>query len=169
MLIMWSLLAQYHKLDNNYHDHYNDVIMGVMASQIISVSIVCSNVCSRADLRNHQSSASLALRGIHRWPVNSPHIGPVTRKMFPFDEVMLKFHEWSKVVYWGVHATVTQYFVIFYAILSSSNLKFHHVTGDHPVLRILMLLPVVNHDMSQVKEVRLSCYLVLLSFHSKTR
>ena len=31
--------------------------------------------------RKHQSSASLAfVRGIHRWPVNSPHKGPVTRK-----------------------------------------------------------------------------------------
>ena len=43
-----------------------------------------------ADQRKHQSSASLAfVRGIHRWPVNSPHKGPVTRKMFPFDDVIL--------------------------------------------------------------------------------
>ena len=35
-------------------------------------------VCSGADQRKHQSSASLAfVRGIHRWPVNSPHKGPV--------------------------------------------------------------------------------------------
>ena len=26
--------------------------------------------------------------GIHRGPVNSPHQGPVTRKMFPFDDVI---------------------------------------------------------------------------------
>ena len=68
--------------------HYSDVIMGAMASQIIGVSIVCSTVCSGADQRKHQSSASLAfVRGIHRWPVDSPHKGPVTRKMFPFDDV----------------------------------------------------------------------------------
>ena len=31
----------------------------------------------------HQSSASLAfVRGIHWWPVDSPHKGPVTQKMF---------------------------------------------------------------------------------------
>ena len=29
------------------------------------------------------------MRGIHRWPVNSPHKGPVTRKMFPFDYVIM--------------------------------------------------------------------------------
>ena len=28
------------------------------------------------------------LQGFHRWPVNSPHKGPVTRKMFPFDDVI---------------------------------------------------------------------------------
>ena len=36
------------------------------------------------------SSASLAfVRGIHRWPVNSPHKWPVTRKMLPFDDVIM--------------------------------------------------------------------------------
>ena len=43
-----------------------------------------------ADQRKHQSSASLAfVRGIHRWPVNSPHKGSITRKIFPFDEVII--------------------------------------------------------------------------------
>ena len=30
------------------------------------------------------------LRGSHRWPVNSPHKGPVTRSMFPFDDVIME-------------------------------------------------------------------------------
>ena len=30
------------------------------------------------------------MRGIHRWPVNSPHKGPVTRQMFPFDDVIMR-------------------------------------------------------------------------------
>ena len=52
--------------------------------------IVDSTVYSGADQRKHQGSASLAfVRGIHRWPVNSPHKWPVTRKMFPFDEVIM--------------------------------------------------------------------------------
>ena len=47
--------------------HYSDVIMGVMASQITSLTIVYSTVYSGADQRKHQSSASLAfVRGIHR-------------------------------------------------------------------------------------------------------
>ena len=70
--------------------HYNYVIMGAMASQITDVSIVYSTVWSGADQRKYQSSASLDfVSGIHRWPVNSPHKGPVTRKMFPFDDVIM--------------------------------------------------------------------------------
>ena len=46
-----------------------------------------------ADQRKHQSSATLAfLWGIHRWPVNSPHKWPITRKMLPFDDVILYGH-----------------------------------------------------------------------------
>ena len=68
--------------------HYNDVIMGLIASQITSLTIVYSTVYSDVDQRKHQSSASLAfVRGIHRGPVNSPHKWPVTRKMFPFDDI----------------------------------------------------------------------------------
>ena len=49
----------------------------------MSLRIVYSTVHACGDQRKHQSSASLAfVRGIHRWPVNSPHKGPVTRKMF---------------------------------------------------------------------------------------
>ena len=62
--------------------HYSDVIMGTMASQITSFAIVYSTVYSGANQRKHQSPASLAfVRGIHRWPVNSLHKGPVTRQM----------------------------------------------------------------------------------------
>ena len=76
--------------------HYNDVIMGTIASQITSLTIVYSTVYSGADQRKHQSSASLAfVRGIHRWPVNSPHKWPVTRKMFPFDDVIMNFSKRS--------------------------------------------------------------------------
>ena len=80
--------------------HYNDVIMGKIASQITSLAIVYSTVYSDADQRKHQSSASLAfVRGIHRGPVNSPHKWPVTRKMFPFDDVIMniaKLHRPSR-------------------------------------------------------------------------
>ena len=72
--------------------HYTDVIMGVIASQITSITIVYSTVYSDADQRKHHRSASLSfVWGIHRSPVNSPHKWPVTRKMFPFDDVIMTF------------------------------------------------------------------------------
>ena len=71
-------------------NYYSDVIMGSIASQITSLTIVCSSVNSGADQKKHQSSASLAfVRGNHRRPVNSPHKGSVTRKLFPFDDVII--------------------------------------------------------------------------------
>ena len=70
--------------------HYSDAIMGTMAYQITSLTIVYSTGYSGADQRKHQSPASLAfVRGIHRGPVNSPHNRPVTRKMFPYDDVIM--------------------------------------------------------------------------------
>ena len=70
--------------------HYNDVIMGAIVSQVTSLTIVYSSVYSDAEERKHQSFAALAfVWGIHRWPVNSPHKWPVTRKMFPFDDVFM--------------------------------------------------------------------------------
>ena len=71
--------------------HCDDVIMGAMASQITSLMIIYSTVYSDADQRKHKSSASLPfVQGIHRWPVNSPHKWPVTRKTFPFDDVIMR-------------------------------------------------------------------------------
>ena len=82
--------------------HYNDIIMSAVASQITSVSIVCSTLGSGPDQRIHQRSASLAfVRGIHRWAVNSPHKGSVTRKMFPFNDViMLEMLTNMSVIIW---------------------------------------------------------------------
>ena len=75
------------RLSNLY---YSNVTMSAMAAPITGVSVVCTTVCSGADQRKHQSSASLAfVRGINRWPVNSPHKGPVTGKMFLFDDVIM--------------------------------------------------------------------------------
>ena len=77
--------------------------MGAMAPQITNLTIVYSTVYPGADQRKHQSSASLAfVRGIHRLPVNTPHKGPVTRKMFLFDDVITtKLHQerikWQKI------------------------------------------------------------------------
>ena len=74
-----------------WFNHYDDVIMRAMASQITSLTIVCSNVYSR---RRSKESSKLRVaglvRGVHQWAVNSPHKWPVTRKMFTFDDVIMQ-------------------------------------------------------------------------------
>ena len=76
--------------------HYDDVIMTTMASQITSLTVVYSSIYSAADQRKHQSSALLAFcAGNSPGRVNSPHKGPVTRKMFPFDDVIMHYpNQW---------------------------------------------------------------------------
>ena len=71
--------------------HYSDAIMSMMASQIPGVSSPYSSFCLGADQRKHQSSA------------NFPHKGPVTRKMFPFDDVIMptlgqQYRPWANVL-----------------------------------------------------------------------
>ena len=85
--------------------HYHDVTMGTMASQITSLAIIYSSVYSDADQRKHQSSASLAF-------VRSPHKGPVTRKMFPFDDVIMKVFSIGTKFWNQLIVSPCQYFIL---------------------------------------------------------
>ena len=70
---------------DRWQNHYSDVIMSLITSQINRASIVYSNVCWGVDQRKYQSTAPLAfVRRIHRCPLNYPQKGPVTRKCFHF-------------------------------------------------------------------------------------
>ena len=106
--------------------HYSDVIMGAMASQITSLTILYWTVYSGTDQRKHQSSESLAfVRGIHRWLVNSLHKWLVTRKMFPFDDVIMT-HSNMHAYSWSIHcinwnASIKLCFV---PIMSVTGLKY---------------------------------------------
>ena len=103
-------------------DHYNVVIMRELASQITVVSIVCSTVCSGADQRKHQNSASLAfVRRIHRRPVDSPYKRSVTRKMFPFDGIR-KLYIKPALEWYNSSAFITQL-----AMYTLENLIIHHI------------------------------------------
>ena len=86
--------------------------MTTMASQITSLTVVYSTVYSDADQRKHQSSASLAFV----WG-NSPHKGPVTRKMFPFDDV---------IMIWYVNDTKQKYSLDYYHEAMSVHQNFIH-------------------------------------------
>ena len=103
--------------------HYDDVTMDAIASQITSLTIVYSTVYSGADQSRHQSSASLAfVWGIHRGPVNSPHKWPVTRKMFPFDDVIMQRK--------GTHEFIYEFLIVIWVAMyrNSTSRNGHRMT-----------------------------------------
>ena len=81
--------------------HHNDVMMGAIASQITSLTIVYSIVYSDADQRKHQNSASLAF------------VSPV---MFPFDDVIMMAFELLQFTYMQKCSRVINSLVITYMI-----------------------------------------------------
>ena len=86
-----GMRCRYGWTDETVHNetkHLRDVIMSSMASQIPGVSVVCSTICSGVDKKTSKSLAFV--REIHQWQVDSRHKGPITRKMFPFDDVIMK-------------------------------------------------------------------------------
>ena len=109
--------------------------MGAIASQITSLFIVYSAFYSGADQRKHQSSASLAfVRGIHRGPVNSPHKWPVTRKMFPFDDVIMV----------GEFGPVMRGFAVSFVVGMDELLNKQSIAVDLRVNRYVMSLECVS-------------------------
>ena len=66
--------------------------LGNSCAQITSLSSVCSNICSSADQRKQQSSASLAfVGGIHQWPVD-----PLTKGQKPGKCFHLMTSSWTQ-------------------------------------------------------------------------
>ena len=116
--------------------------MSAIASQITNLTFVYPTVYSDTYETKHQSSASLAfVRVLHRWPVNSPHEGPVTRKMFPFDDVIMILsdrlfllpgyamsHKYSPV-FVIVFKIVIQCILIFWEFLWSMLLRGYFIDG----------------------------------------
>ena len=86
--------------------------------------ILYSTINSGTDHRKHQSSASLAfVRGIHRSPVNSPHKWPVTRKMLPFDDIIMDELRYHSVGCYNIESPSETHL-----ILKSRNFLFVHNT-----------------------------------------
>ena len=131
--------------------------MSMMTSQITSFTIVYSIVYLSVYQRKHQSSASLAfVQGIHRWPVNSQHKGPVMQKMFPFDDVIMnigvsgsptmthtarqvyvchmfypihEYSNWHKAVSM-IYKVIKCSFIKYHSCLENNTIAFRHLTAD---------------------------------------
>ena len=117
--------------------------MGAIASQITGLNIVYSTVYSDADQRKHQGSASLAfVWGIHRGPVNFPHKWPVTRKNFPFDDV---------IMFWNVAYDAIDWYIWFQGFICCLFLRILeyfcyiwlvHVLLPFPIMTLLVICQV---------------------------
>ena len=122
--------------------HHNNVIISAMASRITSLTIVFSSVYSGADQRIHQSSASLAfVREIHRWPVNYPHKGPVTRKMVQIDDAIMVLSvqlSFNDLRLWNL--CYMHYFVIFDRVISRCDmgLDYRSVCRKPPIIKFTL-------------------------------
>ena len=117
--------------------------MSAMASQINSLAIVCSIFCSGADQRKHQSSESLAfLRGIHQWPLDFPTKGPVTRKMYPFDDVIMlsrkafPYHDVSCFSCMHIWCKSTRFSWQYHTIVMSVGLPFSRIRLSTKALKL---------------------------------
>ena len=76
------------------HKHCNDVTMGAMASQSSDSRFFTQTFIQTQMRKNIKAPRHWPLcGGIHWWPVNSPHKWPVARKLFPFDDVIMNYHE----------------------------------------------------------------------------
>ena len=117
--------------------------MSAMASQMTSLAIVYSTIYSRADQRKHQKYTSLAfVWGIHRWPVNSPHKGPVTRKIVPFGDVIMK-PLWVYVSITHDDVIKWKHYLCYWPFCAGNSL----VTGKFPSQRPVTRSFDVFHDL----------------------
>ena len=69
--------------------HYIDVIMTTVASQITSSHLFTQSFIQTQIKENAKAPRHWPLCGTSPGPVNYPHKGPVTRKMVPFDDVIM--------------------------------------------------------------------------------
>ena len=87
---VWQFLhsTRYNEIHHTYGvtpAHCSGVIMSAMASRLFAQPFVGR----RASKKTLKLRVTGLCEGIHRWPVDPPLKGLVTRKMFPFDDVIM--------------------------------------------------------------------------------
>ena len=126
---------------------------------ITSLTVVCSIIYSGADQRKHQSSTSLPfVWGIRRSPVNSPHTGPVTRKMIPFDDVIMSYRDKTRTRLGGKKQGKEErsdplcwpglydYHILFAASLCAASLMIWKKKGSTDSNRVIMAINMTPWD-----------------------
>ena len=129
--------------------HYNDVIMSVFGASYHQPH-GCSLKCAfgRRSTKTQKLRVTGLVREIHRWPVNSRHKGPVTRKMFPFDDVIMGSVE-SSMLQW--HSYLCTYRFLFHRSASNVILSLHvakWISGVSEVVdRYPLVLFISEHEL----------------------
>ena len=96
----------------------------------------------QAQMKKNQSSVSLAfVRWIHRWTVNSPHKGPVTRKVFPFDNVIMR--QFRAFMFTDVNPHFTAPGCRYHLKLTADGLLWRHGDMDQPLAIVTSQWPIV--------------------------
>ena len=117
--------------------------MSEIASQITSLTIVYPTVLSGADQSKHQSSASLAfVWEIHRWPVNFPHKWPVTRKIFPFDDVIMPLDQNSGIPVNSKLHKICYMYTLYRKISNIRRTKSQNLNDSRLVLQLSLPNPL---------------------------
>ena len=86
------------------------------------------------------------MRGIHRWPVYSPHKWPVTRNLFPFDDIIMQLHFCdTNLIHWlsRWHNNEVEWYINFLGCACFTIVEQKkHTFGLHPKVwfRVLPLI-----------------------------
>ena len=115
LLMLWraALSLSIHQLHWLWRKDYKDmVIQQWRHNEHDGVSNHQPHDCLFKRLFRHRSKTTSKLlitglcEGIHRWPVKSPHKGPVTQKMFPFDDVIMQINHIALDSLWCRRVTI---------------------------------------------------------------
>ena len=128
--------------------HCGDVIMSVMASEITSISIVCSTVCWGANKKKSKLCVTGLCEGNPLVMVDSPHKDPVMQKMFPFDDA-----KWNPLNAPLLPIQQAQSHVIYIRlrlrqILFNMNRNKYHI--HQPDIDLFHTIPLANQPILRV-------------------
>ena len=117
---------------NGMRQHYGDVTMTTMELQI-------TDICVQAHFKeNIQSFATLAfVREINRYPVDSLHKEPETRKMSPFDDVTVKWRtrHYNDVIMSALTSQITNLTFVYSAVYSDTDKNNHQSSAPLAFVR----------------------------------
>ena len=166
ILKVWTATFFSKKYMWNFGNHYCEVIMGALESQITSLTIVYSIVHSAADQRNHQSSAPLTfVRGIHWWSVNSMQKGPVTRKTFPFDDVIMISVPADGLITLSPSAEIFRHTKYIHKCIAPSCLFSTQVRGDGTWPLITHLFPLISRFYVTTYQWKLHLFMNIIAIY----